>query len=478
MSAPAVSPPQGGTPTDEQNDNTNDKHGVDHCPKRHRTLAASIVGAYQQTHPPTGSIIATSKVSDILFECLTEPGINVHDYVSDVGSADILARCFMDGDTWLSLCLLISRASYRLFQQLQPETLSSALVVPCAVAVAAPTMQPSTPPTKGTGKGSGKGKAYVPTLQEATVNVLAELRARQAAAAAAMTARSGGPPITQTPIDPTTDPLFDVEMTSTAAPSSPPMSTSVPTATASKPAEGAAQAASPGMAVAQASPPTSTVSQEAAQLMAGITQVARPAGSLEDPTNAIVRLPVSRATLMALYAFFAPEHGHSARIIPQENMAQALSNGLHTFAVTERSPWVTQDGTVIADPSVFTAQGYPGQVPILRPEIGDAWGTHRIADQVGKALHIPAGCNVQLVSDSTLGLYPKYEFNEARGKEVAVGKKVWITSFFREMSGCTVKDEILECGATIQGLTAAMAAQSDELVETKDCTICVCNLNC
>ena len=46
------------------------------------------------------------------------------------------------------------------------------------------------------------------------------------------------------------------------------------------------------------------------------------------------------------------------------------------------------------------------------------------------------------------------------------------------MSGFTVTDELLECGATVQRLTAMMASQSDELVNTKDCTICVCNLNC
>ena len=114
-------------------------------------------------------------------------------------------------------------------------------------------------------------------------------------------------------------------------------------------------------------------------------------------------------------------------------------------------------------PQRLSCHSYPGQVPNILPE--GAWGQFRLADQIGHALRVPPGCDIHLASDSTLGLYPKYEFNAAPGRSVRKGEKKWINKFFANQSDSVVRAPWMVCGATIQDITAGLAELSDEDVD-------------
>ena len=134
-----------------------------------------------------------------------------------------------------------------------------------------------------------------------------------------------------------------------------------------------------------------------------------------------------------------------------------------------------QGRKIDSDPLRLSCQGYPGQVPLIQPE--GTWGENKLARQIGHALRVPYKCDIHIVSDSTLGLYPEYVYDDVLKTEVRHGEKKWINKFFASETDSSVREPWMYCGATIQDITAGMAALSDDEVDAFDCTIVVCNLN-
>ena len=76
-----------------------------------------------------------------------------------------------------------------------------------------------------------------------------------------------------------------------------------------------------------------------------------------------------------------------------------------------------------------------------------------------------------------VGVVPEYVFDEAQQTQVRHGKKQWVTEFSASETDSSVRAPWTYCGATIQDITAGLAALSDDEVDAFDCTIVVCNLN-
>ena len=68
-----------------------------------------------------------------------------------------------------------------------------------------------------------------------------------------------------------------------------------------------------------------------------------PGGQAPLTDRAGVSSSVARASLLALYHFYDPPKVHSARVLPEQDLPQALARALVDYGASTRTTWLLED---------------------------------------------------------------------------------------------------------------------------------------